>query len=122
MQLIATLFLAMATSATARSTLLASRQDDVPTQVYQRCGGFVVDPQECPSGYQCIEPDPRRPGVTDLPGICLPESPITCGGFAGGECFSTTFTAQCYDWPNDGCDPNNGGADCIGLCLLPLPA
>ena len=25
------------------------------------------------------------------------------------------------DDPNDDCDPNNGGADCSGICVTPLP-
>jgi hypothetical protein len=25
---------------------------------------------------------------------------------------------NCVDDPTDSCDPNNGGADCIGICIL----
>lgn len=37
-----------------------------------------------------------------------------CGGFGGLEC-PDGFT--CVDDPNDGCDPDNGGADCGGICV-----
>ncbi|KAK6065036.1 proteinase inhibitor kazal [Seiridium cupressi] len=121
MQLVPAVLLAFAASSFARSTPFQPRQEG-PMQKYQRCGGKVIDPQVCPDGYQCVEPDPRKPGVTDLPGICLPDKPVMCGGIIGEECFSTTGTAKCYDWPRDDCDPNQGGADCIGVCLFPLPA
>lgn len=66
------------------------------------------------------QPDPRRPDVTDLPGICVPDEPTTCTGL--NQCVSVTFLTQCYDWPLDGCDPENGDEDCIGLCLDPIPS
>lgn len=36
-----------------------------------------------------------------------------CGGIAGIECPKGEV---CADDPNDDCDPNNGGADCGGIC------
>jgi hypothetical protein len=39
----------------------------------------------------------------------------TCGGFVGASCSDETLT--CIDNPTDDCDPNNGGADCIGICV-----
>jgi len=36
-----------------------------------------------------------------------------CGGFAGIAC-PEGYT--CVDDPNDSCDPNQGGADCGGIC------
>jgi hypothetical protein len=42
------------------------------------------------------------------------EPPITCGGFAGTPC---PENLKCVDDPSDDCDPNNGGADCGGVCL-----
>ena len=36
-----------------------------------------------------------------------------CGGIAGIAC-AEGFT--CVDDPNDTCDPNQGGADCGGIC------
>jgi hypothetical protein len=46
---------------------------------------------------------------------CVPpkeEAPF-CGGIANIQC---PGAGQCVDNPNDGCDPNKGGADCGGLC------
>jgi hypothetical protein len=40
--------------------------------------------------------------------------PGFCGGFAGFPC-PTGLT--CIDNPNDGCDPQRGGADCAGMCV-----
>lgn len=39
-----------------------------------------------------------------------------CGGFANLPC-PAGYT--CVDDPSDGCDPNNGGADCGGYCRKP---
>ena len=39
--------------------------------------------------------------------------PIACGGFGGLEC---PDGLTCVDDPADDCDPNKGGADCIGVC------
>lgn len=45
-------------------------------------------------------------------GACAPAAP-TCGGFAGIAC---PGSGQCVDDPTDSCDPQNGGADCGGIC------
>lgn len=45
-------------------------------------------------------------------GACAPAAP-SCGGIAGTTC---PGAGQCVDDPNDSCDPQNGGADCGGLC------
>ena len=47
--------------------------------------------------------------------INLPDAPPqqTCGGIAGIPC---PGAGRCVDNPNDDCDPNNGGADCGGIC------
>jgi hypothetical protein len=37
-----------------------------------------------------------------------------CGGFAGIPCPPGLI---CRDDPRDDCDPNNGGADCGGICV-----
>jgi hypothetical protein len=42
--------------------------------------------------------------------------PIFCGGFGNIACPSGL---DCVDDPNDGCDVNNGGADCGGICVEP---
>lgn len=47
------------------------------------------------------EPEPVSPEGT------------SCGGFAGIDC---PEGYSCVDNPNDDCDPNNGGADCAGMC------
>jgi hypothetical protein len=39
---------------------------------------------------------------------------VFCGGIAAFPC-ADGFT--CVDNPNDSCDPNNGGADCGGICV-----
>jgi eight-cysteine-cluster-containing protein len=44
-------------------------------------------------------------------GVC-PQK--TCGGIAGIPC---PPDQQCVDNPDDNCDPNNGGADCGGICV-----
>jgi len=54
-----------------------------------------------------------------LPLACGPdgEPPVdpapTCGGFVGVPC---PGAGECVDDPSDDCDPQNGGADCTGLC------
>jgi hypothetical protein len=42
------------------------------------------------------------------------EDAIACGGLAGTAC---PDGMTCEDDPSDGCDPKNGGADCIGICV-----
>jgi hypothetical protein len=37
----------------------------------------------------------------------------SCGGFPGTRCPEGQL---CLDNPSDDCDPDNGGADCIGNC------
>lgn len=79
---------------------------------YAACGRGVP----CEAGTECRD-DPRRPTgscglACDAPGICVP--PRQCGGLVGSGCPKGLY---CYDVPGDGCDPNNGGADCLGLCL-----
>ncbi|RMF24277.1 MAG: hypothetical protein D6760_03655 [Deltaproteobacteria bacterium] len=46
----------------------------------------------------------------------IPIPPIFCGGIAGLPCPDGMV---CVDWPGDDCDPNAGGADCIGMCVTP---
>ncbi len=43
-----------------------------------------------------------------------PRTPRSCGGIAGLPC-PKGYT--CVDDPSDDCDPQNGGADCIGICV-----
>jgi hypothetical protein len=58
----------------------------------------------CPVGSACE--------VVDGQGVCTPPEPF-CGGFAGIACPGAGI---CVDAPDDGCDPDNGGADCGGVC------
>lgn len=87
------------------------------TNTYPDCGGFRPDPPKCDCEATCQD-DPRLPDscgqACDLPGICVPKETPTCGGFAGTQCPKGLF---CYDVPDDKCDPDNGGADCGGICL-----
>ena len=53
----------------------------------------------------------------DKKAVCEPTS-TTCGGFANLPCPDGKV---CVDDPNDGCDPNNGGADCGGICVDDVP-
>ncbi len=49
-------------------------------------------------------------------GACQPQAQM-CGGFGNLACPSGL---DCVDDPNDDCDPNNGGADCSGVCVEPV--
>ncbi|HET6582383.1 MAG TPA: hypothetical protein VFG69_03025 [Nannocystaceae bacterium] len=42
------------------------------------------------------------------------DAPAFCGGFAGIPCGEGE---ECIDDPSDECDPQNGGADCGGICV-----
>lgn len=90
-----------------------------PRTTYQPCGGMVKPPLPgCPKGTTCRD-DPRVPGcgmACDRTGICIPDDAPPCNGFAGFQC---PRGLECYDLPNDGCDPEDGGRDCIGVCLKP---
>jgi Kazal-type serine protease inhibitor domain len=46
-------------------------------------------------------------------GECQPAGAF-CGGIAGIEC---PKGQTCVDAPDDGCDPDAGGADCGGVCV-----
>ncbi|KAJ4392088.1 hypothetical protein N0V93_005709 [Gnomoniopsis smithogilvyi] len=60
---------------------------------------------KCPADNVCIaDPKPR---------CAVPDG--ACGGFAGLEC--TNPADVCVDDPRDDCDPLQGGADCIGVCV-----
>lgn len=48
---------------------------------------------------------------------CLPSGDF-CGGFAGIPCDAGE---ECIDDPTDDCDPQNGGADCGGVCIPAAP-
>ena len=69
------------------------------------CGGFAGT--RCPDGEMC-----KFHEGADY-GVCIGEAPKQCGGFAGLQCDAGE---TCVDDPSDNCDPQNGGADCIGIC------
>ncbi|KAK4448869.1 hypothetical protein QBC34DRAFT_406275 [Podospora aff. communis PSN243] len=60
----------------------------------------------CPDEQVCIT---LPKGCRD---ICV--VPRFCGGIAGIQCDDGFI---CIDYPNDGCDPENGGNDCGGICI-----
>lgn len=57
-----------------------------------------------------VEPVEGEPTVVEL--RAKPKTP--CGGFAGLTC---PDGQTCVDDPSDDCDPDNGGADCVGMCV-----
>lgn len=69
------------------------------------CGGHTISPHVCPARYVCE----GKQMAYDAPGSCTKR----CGGFAGFACDGSDI---CVDDPNDECNPNNGGADCMGVC------
>src|SRR5262249_11695483 len=68
---------------------------------------------QCADGQRCemrpvvciTDPCPEIPSCVSDNGLC--------GGFAGLAC---PRGLQCVDDRGDDCDPNNGGADCGGVC------
>ncbi|KAK4172770.1 hypothetical protein QBC36DRAFT_361865 [Triangularia setosa] len=102
------------TLATARASRTTSTPPK-PTPTFQSCGGFRVNPVNCPRGQICVD-NPYVEGcgmACDKPGICVDPSEF-CGGFAGFRCKGDKV---CIDDPRDDCDPFNGGADCGGICV-----
>jgi len=69
----------------------------------------------CPVGSMCVVvAPPCIPGANcPLQGTCVPQRGPFCGGIAGIPC---PGAGKCVDDPSDSCDPNNGGADCGGIC------
>lgn len=66
--------------------------------------GICVKPGGGCTKQLCPPDDPGDPGTKD---------PQRCGGFAGFPC---PGLGECVDDPGDDCDPQNGGADCGGIC------
>ena len=48
----------------------------------------------------------------------VPTPEIFCGGIAGIPC---PDGMDCVDYPDDECDPGQGHADCIGICVSGTP-
>lgn len=74
----------------------------------------TCDGTECEEGQHC-QLTPVTCVQAPCPEIpeCVPDEKITCGGFGGFPC---PDNLSCIDDPSDDCDPNNGGADCGGVC------
>ncbi|MEY4550443.1 MAG: hypothetical protein RL685_6638 [Pseudomonadota bacterium] len=75
----------------------------------------IDEPNPC-AAVSCLAPSTCE--VIDGQGVCVPVGPF-CGGFAG---FACPGSGLCVDAPGDGCDPDNGGADCGGVCTCPILA
>lgn len=60
--------------------------------------------------FTACEMDTDEPSVVEL----RAKKKVPCGGFAGLTC---PDGRTCVDDPSDNCDPDNGGADCIGMCV-----
>jgi hypothetical protein len=76
-------------------------------------GDRMVGSTGVASTYQCSCSD----GSTVSGSSCTTtgDVPEVCGGFAGFVCSDESMI--CIDDPNDSCDPEKGGADCIGICV-----
>jgi hypothetical protein len=79
--------------------------------IIKQCGGFTPNPPTCEAGFTCFDNPINCCMANDAPGICVKNT--FCGGIAGIQCPNGY---DCVDDPNDSCDPNQGGADCGGLC------
>jgi len=85
----------------------------IDTEVIRQCGGEVINPSFCQSGEVCIDNPTTGSMAVDHRGICIKK--VFCGGIASFPC---PGNLTCVDDPSDSCDPNNGGADCGGMCVL----
>lgn len=94
------------------------------------CAGVCIPskPRECSSDSECVAATPCMPcpdGTFSCAraecrdGACAVvldacTDPGFCGGIAGFPC---PPGLTCVDNPNDECDPQQGGADCGGMCV-----
>jgi hypothetical protein len=87
-----------------------------PVPTNDICGGGRANYLLCDKGYICIN-NPFASGCgleCDATGICVSER--GCGGFAGTPCPDSRQI--CVDDPRDDCVAEEGGRDCIGLCMF----
>lgn len=82
----------------------------------ERCVNRACRAQCVPSNETCNMVDDDCDGLVDEGCNNTPDAGLLCGGFAGASC-PTGFA--CVDDPRDNCDPNMGGADCGGFCVVP---
>ncbi|MBL8950175.1 MAG: hypothetical protein JNK82_05325 [Myxococcaceae bacterium] len=83
------------------------RDDDV----IRKCGGNSPNQVPCHADEICVDNPATASMAVDAQGICIKKT--FCGGFASLPC---PGAYQCIDDWTDTCDPQNGGADCGGLC------
>jgi hypothetical protein len=78
-----------------------------------RCVPDAPEPENPCAAVLC--PVDTTCDVVDGKAQCTPIEPPApfCGGIAAFEC---PGQGSCVDNPNDGCDPERGGADCGGVC------
>jgi len=74
-------------------------------------GSCGADQESCPG---CPgEPDICARKGSPCPRPFCPAASSSCGGLTGAQC---PEGLTCVDDPKDDCDPDQGGADCAGLC------
>jgi hypothetical protein len=86
------------------------------------CGGVCQpEPSNCDADGNCDDDsctcDEDCDGDESCQnGVCIDDDSGSpeCGGFAGIQCDAGEI---CIDDPSDECDPENGGADCGGVCI-----
>ena len=91
--------------------------------------GTVVERDPCNNcEFAPCPPPPSCPGPCTADAMLCPDGtavgrdacndckflPCPCGGIAGFPC---PEGEECVDDPSDNCDPEQGGADCHGICV-----
>jgi hypothetical protein len=110
-------------------TYVAGCQNDCPSHCTPPTPCSGIGTQSCSSWALICEDDPTDSCDASInplcPGRCVPwtffgfdPAPDFCGGTDNVACPGTMI---CQDVPCDGCDPQNGGNDCIGTCVAPPP-
>ncbi|MBK7857628.1 MAG: hypothetical protein IPJ65_03160 [Archangiaceae bacterium] len=98
------------------------------------CGGFVANPQTCPTGYQCVDDPSTCSMALDCPGICVVDNtPPTgntvkvCGGYTAGPPPTCASGEICVNTPwGPGMEADAQGVciqriQCGGFAGLPCP-